>query len=510
MKRMLALVLCLCLALGGCAQGGETAHVEGGGVLPEPSPVSAEEQTNEEGEAMGVTYQQLALALAALPALPEEPDEAALLEQLNALDAQALGQTGYDEAYQAAWETYRAQRTAYEDACRALRGEGVDAALSGPFYAYTLRTAAQLMAGETAQNVVWSPANLYLALCMLAETTAGESRAQLLKLLGLSCVEDVRTVANALWRNLYRDGATDKTLLANALWLNEQLPYHEQTVDTLAKDYYASVFRAPMGEPVTDDAIHAWLNENTNHLLENAANDIETKRETLMLLLSALYFKGTWSEQFKDFNTREDTFTAADGAEQTVEFMHRSEDGSYYRLNGYTAAALPFCDGKTMWFLLPDEGVALDDLWSLTWNLPMVATTTSEGCYETPAFETLAQEGYGKINWSVPKFDVDSDLDLIPALQALGVTEVFDVERADFSPLSELDAVVSAVEHAARVKVDEEGCEAAAFTAIMVECTSAMPEELPVIEMNLNRPFGFLITGVSGLPLFLGTVNTMK
>ena len=36
-----------------------------------------------------------------------------------------------------------------------------------------------------------------------------------------------------------------------------------------------------------------------------------------------------------------------------------------------------------------------------------------------------------------------------------------------------------------------------------------MPEELPEIEMNLNRPFAFMITGVDGLPLFIGVVNTM-
>lgn len=65
------------------------------------------------------------------------------------------------------------------------------------------------------------------------------------------------------------------------------------------------------------------------------------------------------------------------------------------------------------------------------------------------------------------------------------------------------------VQHAARVKVDEKGCEAAAFTAITADAASAMPEELPVVEMNLNRPFAFMITGVDGLPLFLGTVNNL-
>ena len=116
---------------------------------------------------------------------------------------------------------------------------------------------------------------------------------------------------------------------------------------------------------------------------------------------------------------------------------------------------------------------------------------------------------------SVPKFDVDSNLELTDALKALGVTDVFDFDKADFSPLIDEEkfdesVAVTQVQHAARVKVDEKGCEAAAFTAVRADAQSAAPEDLPVVEMNLNRPFAFMITGVDGLPLFLGTVNTLK
>ncbi len=497
MKRVLALVLSLCFVLGGCAQ--NVQHTEdGGGVMPAP---------NQTEQPAAASFEQLALRLAALPELPKEPDESAFWDQLNALDYEKLGEEKYNEEYQRLWDAFSAQQDAYHAAAQSLRGEGVDAALTLPLTAYTFRTVQQLLGGETENNVVYSPANLYLALCMLAETTDGESRAQVLNLLGLSTVEQVRSAANALWRNLYRDSATGKTLLANSIWLNEQFDYHEDAVDTLASDYYASTFRAPMGNTATDGAIHAWINENTNHLLENAANGLKTNTDTLLMLISTLYFKGTWADQFETFNTSEETFTATSGTEQKIDFMHRTKNGNYYRGEGFTVASLPFRDGTAMWFLLPDEGVSLDQI---AWNLPMTAVDTLEGCYELPAFELAAQQGYGEIHWSVPKFDVDSDLDLIPQLQALGVTDIFTDGVADFSPLTDLDAVVSAVKHAARVKVDEEGCEAAAFTAIMAEATAAMPEELPIVEMNLNRPFGFLITGVDGLPLFTGLVNTME
>ena len=438
MKRLWALVLCLCFALGGCAR------------------------------------------------TPDAPD---------APDGDPLPATGFD--------AFALRLAATPEGT----GEGVDAALTPAFTAYTLRAARQLLSGAGG-NVVWSPANLYLALCMLAETTDGASRAQVLDLLGLSSAEQARTAASALHRALYRDSDTGRTLLANSLWLNEQLPYHTDTVDALADSCHASVFRAPMGGQATDAAIRDWINAQTNGLLQNAAASLKTDPDTLLMLLSTLYFKGTWLDQFEESATSEDVFTSADGTAQIIGFMRQTKNGTFYRGERFTAASLPFADGTEMWFLLPDEGARLDDLWQLTWNLPMLAIDTSDGCYEMTDFSALARSDYGEIHWRVPKFDVDSDLDLIPALQALGVTDIFD-DRADFSPLTDLDAAVSAVKHAARVKVDENGCEAAAFTAVTVEATAARPEELPVVEMDLNRPFGFLITGAEGLPLFVGVVNTV-
>ena len=491
MKRFLALALCLCFALGGCGEKQSTGHSE-----DYPAPTATE------------NFDSFALRLAALPELPPEPDENALWAELDKLDYDRLGEEAYWAAYQALIDDHNAQYHAYQFAVQTLHGNGVDAALTPPLTVYTLCTARQMFENAGDKNVVYSPANLYLALCMLAETTDGDSRAQLLDLLGLDSVEQARGGANALWRNLYKDGNTGKTILANSIWLSEQLDFHMDAVDTLADSYYASTFRAPMGDKATDAAIAQWIDENTNGLLSDAAAALQTKPETLLMLISTLYFKGTWSDQFAPSDTYEDAFTNANGGEQRVDFMHKQDERrEYYRRvapdYGFTAASLPFRDGTSMWFLLPDEGTTLTD--TIFAELPRFVDT---GGLETP--DPGFEQGYADIHWSVPKFDVSSDLDLIPTLQALGVTDVFDPDAADFSPLTDLEAVVSAVKHAARVKVDEDGCEAAAFTSIMVTPTAMMPEDMPVIEMNLNRPFGFLITGADGLPLFTGVVNTME
>ena len=155
-----------------------------------------------------------------------------------------------------------------------------------------------------------------------------------------------------------------------------------------------------------------------------------------------------------------------------------------------------------MIFLLPDEGTTLTPLL----HGDAALADLFNGVYQNDKAQMA------KLVWSVPKFDAGSDLELTSVLKSLGVTDVFDDTQADFSPLADFDepVAVTQVKHAARVKLDEEGCEAAAFTAIIAEATAAMPQELPVVEMNLNRPFAFVITGVDGLPLFAGMVNTME
>ena len=114
-----------------------------------------------------------------------------------------------------------------------------------------------------------------------------------------------------------------------------------------------------------------------------------------------------------------------------------------------------------------------------------------------------------RVNWSVPKFDLHDSLKLNDALQALGVTDAFDENKADFTPLTEQPAYVESVNQAARVKINEEGVEAAAYTEVDVNATAAPPRELPEEEMNLNRPFLFVIWK-DGAPLFVGAVQTME
>lgn len=441
---------------------------------------------------------ELAVKTAAYPELPEMPSEKELEEAFSTIDYKTMGAEAYEQAQEKIWEEWDVRSEAYYSALKALRSEGT--AYPDAFLAFTQRAAGSILSGE--ENTVLSPANLYLALAMLSETTDGTSRAELLSLLGLSDTEQARQAGNYIWRNLYGKTASGETKMASALWLNENIPFAEETLDVLAEEYLASSYRAPMGKEKTDKAIAEWVNENTGSLLSDAAENLKTDPETALMLLTTLYFSDEWSGGFSQEQTETGIFTTFDGSGKTVDFMCKTETASYTRGENYTVAQLSFKGGHALRFLLPDEGTPLSNL---------LADGAAVGGLLNCDLGVCQQRG--KINWRVPKFDVGSELELSDALKALGVEEVFDAEQADFSPLVEeaFDGAlsVSQVRHAARVSVDEKGCEAAAFTAVAVDTNAPEPEELQTIEMELDRPFAFLITGVDGLPLFLGTVNAL-
>ena len=110
------------------------------------------------------------------------------------------------------------------------------------------------------------------------------------------------------------------------------------------------------------------------------------------------------------------------------------------------------------------------------------------------------------VNLAVPKFDITSQFDLTKELPELGITDVFDPQISDFSPMTkDMDGIVlSGGEHAVRVAADEQGVTAAAYT-VMAMSGGGMPMG-DTVDFVLDRPFLFVITDAAGLPLFAGTV----
>ena len=111
----------------------------------------------------------------------------------------------------------------------------------------------------------------------------------------------------------------------------------------------------------------------------------------------------------------------------------------------------------------------------------------------------------------LPKFEFDSSASLAQTLAAMGMTDAFDPNAADFSGMLGAGApeplVISDVLHKAFISLDEEGTEAAAVTAVIMAAGAGAPSEEQPIEVRVDRPFLFLIRdSESGAILFMGRV----
>ena len=455
MKRVRA-ICCAVLAglmLAGCAVQPQTDNKRGGGAA--------------------VDLTKYVVKEAAYPAYPKEP----------------RFEDYFDENGEGDWDAYDAAYTEYREALQKL-GKLDAEPDGGAVLAFANRTLDKIFADS--ENRVYSPISLYAALSMLTEMTDGDTKQQVMDLLGAADSESLRQTVRDLWMSVYLDDGRSVCRLANGAFLRENADVKQEAVDALADWYYASSYRVPMGTEEADKAIAGWLNQNTGGLLSEETGDIRTEEENLLRLYNTIYYKAGWRRAFESSQTETDTFTAANGSKQQVDFLHQTGEGTYRKGEGYTAAPKTLECGR-MVFVLPDEGV------------------TPESLLQREGFlaELTECDDGARMVWSVPKFDVKSSVELKDVLRALGVADAFDADKADFAPLTDGDAVVSSVMQAARVKIDEEGVEAAAYTEISVNDSAPM-EPPSVVEMNLNRPFLFVIFSDDDVPLFIGTVHSVE
>jgi serine protease inhibitor len=347
------------------------------------------------------------------------------------------------------------------------------------------------------ENTVCSPLNTYFAFAMLAEVSAGNTRQQILDMLGVSDMDTLRENVHALWEGNYADTPMLTSILANSIWLNNDVQYQDETLNTLAGQYYASSFRGKPGSKEMDEALQAWTDENTGGLLSQYTKDLKLDKNTVLALVSTIYYKASWQSDFGQWNTAKETFHGVKG-DTEVDMMHQTESMDVCRTDAFTAVNLYLKDSGEMIFFLPDEGTDVNSLLSDPDVLRAVNFTG--GGWDHPL-----------VNLSVPKFRVSAKTDLIETIRALGVTDALNRDTADFTPLTEEaeNMRLTEAQHAAMVEIDEKGVTGAAYTemAVVTEGAVEVPE---IIDFVLDRPFMFVITGADGSILFSGVVRNIE
>lgn len=408
--------------------------------------------------------------------------EAAYPERVQRPSATEIGDVQkYDEAY-AAWREDRSEQMTQAQLCV----EGL-----APF----LREASRaVLTGSGEENRVFSPVSLYMTLAMLTEVTGGETRQQLLDLLGAPDVETLREQVGTVWEACYCDDGVTTCLFANSVWLDEGISFVPSTMETLAGTYYASSYQGRMGSEELNEAFNDWLGEQTDGFLGKQASEETLSPNTVLALVSTAFYQAAWGDAFQEDATEEGVFETS-GGEVPCDFMKQIRTRAFYWGNGFSAVSQSLDEGREqMWLILPDEGVTPQELLE---DGEVLDFLLSEERYSESALVRL----------SLPKFDVTSELHMESALQRLGVVNVFSPELSNFAPLTDHgDLYVGSARQTARVSVDEEGCTGAAYTRVGIDSGGSFAGE-EEIAFTLDRPFLYAVVTAERLPLLVGIMD---
>jgi len=326
------------------------------------------------------------------------------------------------------------------------------------------------------ENQFVSPVSLAFALSMASAGARGETEEALLTALDAENARDVASLGGALSDSGLR--------AANAAFVRDGLALRDGYLDAMDALFDAQAL------PLDDAArVNAWVKERTDGLIDRLLDGAPAP-DVMLLLVNAIAMQAKWEQPFRDFMTCMDAFCAPDGEKRTL-FMHRTFDAPYGERDGAQYIRLDYADSDLYALVILPEDGGMDGV------LSALAAEGLDG-FALPEAES-------SVALSLPKLDVSASNDLREPLCAMGLGVIFDAE-ADFSGMSDERLSVSGVIQKVRVQVDEEGTRAAAATGVAA-ALGALEDDRQVIEMNVNRPFVFIIADEpTGAVCFAGVV----
>ena len=369
---------------------------------------------------------------------------------------------------------------------------------AGNSFAFNLMK--QINKEKSGKSWIMSPLSVQYALGMVLNGALGETASQISNTLGYGKdgAAGVNGFCKALTDGIGEVDPSTAVKIANVLVYNTHndngggVRLKEPFVRALSDFYYAGVetFDFTADNKAALDRINGWSSEKTNGMIPTILDEVDPR--CLSYFLNAVYFKGMWANKFNKDYTSKKTFTRDDGSTLKVDMMSQTEDFGYFGGDKYKALSMPYGNGAfKMTVILPHKGVALDDV---------------AASLDPAAWESLRYLRTREVDVEFPKFETASSLPLNDALKALGMELPFKA-GADFTAMSDAADHISIVFQKAKIKVDEEGSEAAAVTVVGMMEATALPNPENYV-FHAERPFLYVISEVStGAILFMGRFN---
>jgi serpin B len=346
---------------------------------------------------------------------------------------------------------------------------------------------------EAGKNLFISPLSVSMALGMTLNGANGETQSameQTLELAGLT-TDDINQSYRGLIDLLTQLDPKVTFEIGNSIWYREEMTFEQPFIDA-NRQYFDAVVRAMNFDNPVEAAsiINSWVNDRTHGKIEKIIEPEDIDWSTVMFLINAIYFKGTWTYEFKKDLTKDELFNLADGSTKVCKMMHLTGGLAYFDNQLFQAVDLPYGDSLySMTVFLPQPGVDVETF---------IDEINQNGWSEwTRSFRAE------NVELALPKFKLEYKLNMNDVLIALGMGVAFS-GHADFTRMHAPGGLfINEVRHKTFVDVNEEGTEAAAVTSVEIGRTSAPQNTV----MRVDRPFVFVIRERhSQTILFMGKV----
>ena len=346
------------------------------------------------------------------------------------------------------------------------------------------------------ENIFISPSSIAIALSMAYNGARGETQEAMAKTLnfqGMS-LEEINQANQELGILLDSLNSDIKLNISNSIWTKIGIPFEQNFLQINQEVYQSKVREIDFENPKTPEIINNWIEDNTKGKIDKIIEKLD--RDSVMVLLNAIYFQGNWQEEFDNTSTVDQPFYLSNGIEKQHPTMLKLSEYSYYENQTFQAISLPYGEGRvSMYVFLPKEEIGLEKFYQ----------TLNEENWENWMLKFKSQ----KITLTLPKFKNEYEVTLNDILKTLGMEIAFDRRTADFSGMRSIppELYIDKIKHKTFVEVNEKGTEAATATSIVI------PVPLSIIiktslDMFVNRPFFFAIRdNNSGTILFMGEIT---
>lgn len=362
----------------------------------------------------------------------------------------------------------------------------------GATNAFSFSLIRQLGAAQKDANVFVSPLSASLALGMTMNGAANATLDQMRAALGFGTATDAEINESyksliALLRGL--DNTVD-VRIANGIWYRNGYLVRQPFLDAGRTYFDAQIAALDFMSPSAPKTVNDWVSTATAGKIPTIVNDLS---DLDMILVNAIYFKGSWRQKFDPSETTDAPFHGVAG-DQPMRLMHRTGKVNFTSNASYSAVDMPYGDSAyTMTVVLPGNGVSVD----------AIATALMQPSAWAAMLPQMRPVG---VDLFIPKLKLQWERMLNDDLIALGMRDAFSDVAADFSRLTPQRAMIGFVKQKTFVDISEEGTEAAAVTAVGITTVSA-----PIVpQFRADRPFIFVIRErLTGTIMFMGKIVRM-